>query len=145
MCFNLKKRLVKGIGGAILAVMMVTLNGSIVWGNFGTGTVKVPLNQVMAKAETVTRTGAYSFITVGALSVYPTKINAEDNYTKCVAQLYAPNSNVNISDKIILTENSLYSQLPLCQGKLNYTTFDLCFSGNNPKYAAYVDYYFNGN
>lgn len=142
----MKKRLAKGIGAVLLAVMMLTLNGSLVFANFGTGTVKVPINQVMALAEEdVSRTTQYSFTTIGALSVYPTQLGVEDNFKKCKTQLYECNTSTPASKVYTLEENTIYTKVYLNEGQMNLTEFDLRFAGNSKNYPAYIDYYFNGN
>lgn len=142
----MKQKITQLIGVAALVIMAVTLNATSVLASFGTGTVHVPINQVMALAEEdVTRTKDYSFFTIGAISVYPSQVNKEDNFKKCKTQLYLCNTNTPVSKVYVLEENTLYSKVHLNEGQLNLSKVDIKFSGNSSTYPAYVRYYYNGN
>ncbi|MGN0375921.1 MAG: hypothetical protein ACI4EN_10525 [Butyrivibrio sp.] len=143
----MKKYFTQGMAAILLAVMLITLNGTFVFGSYGKGTVKVPKNQIMTQAETgITRTGDYGFASVMAKSVYPVTTNTTDNYTKCLTRLYHNTiGNTPISDVYTLTENTSLERIYIKEGYLGQTKIDLCFAGNNAKYAAYIDYYYYGN
>lgn len=142
----MKQKITKLIGMVALVIMMVTLNASAVFADFGTGTVHVPINQVMTLAEEdVSRSKDYSFYTIGAISVYPSQVNKEDNFKKCKTQLFMCNTGTTISKIYVLEEGALYSKVYLNEGRLNLSMVDIKFSGNSDTYPAYVNYYYNGN
>ena len=109
------------------------------------GTVKVPVNCVMVQAEDDVKRGtSYSYVMVKANAVYPTGSYSTDNFTKCRVRLYHPTvAGCPITDVTVLQEGSGYFQLKLYEGFYDLAKFDLYFSGNNVKYAAYVSYTYN--
>lgn len=142
----MKQTITKLAGVITLALLMTTLNISAVFADFGTGTVHVPINQVMTLAEEdVVRSKDYSFLTIGAISVYPSQTNKEDNFKKCKTQLFMCNTGTSVSKIYVLEEGALYSKVYLNEGRMNLSQVDIKFSGNSDTYPAYVNYYYNGN
>lgn len=111
----------------------------------GSGEITVPNNCIMKSAGFITRTGAYSYVSVSARSVYPTS-GTTDNFTKCCTRLYhSTNYSTPISAKVTLTELQGYYSVSIYEGYLDQTTVNLCFSGNDPNYSAVVAYSYRGN
>lgn len=112
----------------------------------GSGHVTVPLNCVYVTGVTgVSRTTNYSYVEVGAYTIYPAETGVSDNYSKCRVRVYK-NSNANalISGTTIVEENQGYYRVYLNQGYLSETPVRLCFAGNNASHAAEVDFYYDG-
>lgn len=131
---------------AIIALAVMVLSFPLyASASSGTGTVQVPKNCIMKSVGKITRTTKYGYVNVKANSVYPTGTYKKDNFTKCTTRLYhATSTGTAISDKYTLTEGGGYKKVYVYQGYLDQTTVNLCFGGNNPDYAAYVNYTYDG-
>ncbi len=91
------------------------------------------------------RSGNYSYATARCYSVYPP--NGElDTYTKIQTRIIDPSTSFSISDLVVLCEtDSVPSNIQIYQGYLSLREVVIGFRGNNPKYEAYADVYYNGN
>ena len=94
----------------------------------------------------LSRSTAYSYVSVKAESVYPVGTYSNDNYKYCKTQIYHNTiGNTPISKKVQLMEGSDYKNVTISEGYLDQTLFDLCFSGNSPYYGAVIVYDYKGN
>ncbi len=137
----MKNKLIKLFAFTMLITIMLSVNS---WADFdrGTGTVKVEKGCVMKLAKSnIHRSLDYSYVMVKANSVYPVLEGAVDDYVKCRTRIYS--NGAPISDVMVLTEGVL-RELPIYNGYLSNSYYDLYFSGNHKDLAAYIAYYYNG-
>lgn len=135
------------VAGIVLTIMIIFNFGASVFASSGSGLVLVGEGGNMTQAQVgITRTGEVSYASISVNSVYPDGNYSEDTYTRCKARLYHhTKGNTPVSDKYTLTEGTGYTQIKFYEGYLNIRSFDLCFSGNNPLYGAYIAYSYRGN
>ncbi len=132
----------------LLSLILITsCNSSAYAMDIRDNKVWVPTQCVYKLAEdNLERSCKYSYISTLIQSVCPTGSYKEDNYTRCVVQLYSHSSRyLPLSDEYVLSEGSGNNKIYMSEGYLDRETVDFYIKGNNPKYDAYVSYYCNGN
>lgn len=99
--------------------------------------VYLPANQLWSGSYSVSRSGAYGYVSVECNSVYP--LSGEDNFTQIQACVVS-NSNMLLMDDpfVRLTEGAGMTQIKIKEGYLNYKTVYFKFRGNSSSAANTV-------
>ena len=125
---------------ALVFLLSLGLSYSVI-ASKGSGTVNVSRDMHFSLAKAgITRTGRYSVVLVKANSVYPLD-GSTDRFRNCRTRLYG--NGYAISGIYVLHEGQ-DRYIPINEGSLNITNFNLYFSGNDPNYPAGISYCYDG-
>lgn len=91
------------------------------------------------------RSRSYSYVSVRCYAVYPPN-GGTDTYTRIQATVINPATSFPITPTAVLYESATgNTYLNIAQGYLGLSQITVAFKGNDPKFAAVADVYYDGN